>query len=128
MEIGRDNQTLLLPMLLLLKLLLLIVLMLLLIVFIDVVVECSDHYCWKLLLIFPINDVVVGRRLTLLLDVVVDCSDRRRCCCTTLLLLRWRSIRSIKNIKSGVSILIEFLWWSAIIGLLLLLMKYSLAV
>ena len=31
-------------------------------------------------------------------------------------------IQSIKNNKTGVSILIEFPWWSAIIGLLLLLL------
>ena len=37
-------------------------------------------------------------------------------------------IQSIRNNKSGVSILIEFPWWSAIIGLLLIIiMTYSLA-
>ena len=55
-----------------------------------------------LLLIVPIDDVVVAA-----VELAIDIKKR--------------------NNKSGVSILIEFLWWSAIIGLLLLLMKYSLA-
>ena len=74
----------------------------------EIILTCCCCWCRTALSLLIWYDVVVGDNCVIAIPVAID---------------------TIRNNKSSVSILIEFPWWSAIVGLLLLIiMKYSLAV